>query len=108
MPNKKTRVIADITIFPVGVGSSVGDYVRAAFTEMKRVRGVKLLPNAMSTVIEADDLRSVFLATERAHERIVAMGAKRVYIVLRLDHRLDKRETARYKLERISGGKRRF
>jgi len=31
------------------------------------------------------------------------MGAKRVYIVLRIDHRLDKAETASYKVNRITG-----
>ncbi len=103
MANKKPKVIADITIFPTGVGTSVGDYVRAAFKSMKSVKGVKLQPNAMSTVIEADSLRAVFLAADRAHKAVLKMGAKRVYIVLRIDHRLDKPETASYKLDRIKG-----
>jgi uncharacterized protein (TIGR00106 family) len=103
MARQKPKVIADITIFPVGVGSSVGDYVRAAFQSMGRVKGVKLEPTAMSTVIEADSLPAVFLAANRAHRTIVKMGAQRVYIVLRIDHRLDKPETARYKLDRIQG-----
>jgi uncharacterized protein (TIGR00106 family) len=103
MANKKSKVIAAMTIFPVGVGSSVGDYVRAAFKSMKSIKGVKLQPNAMSTVIEADSLQGVFSATDIAHKTILKMGAKRVYIVLTIDHRLDKLETASYKLNRIKG-----
>ncbi len=101
MATKKSKVIADITIFPVGVGTSVGDYARAAFTSMKRGTGVKLEPGAMSTVIEADSLQAVFSAADRAYQTVLKMGAQRVYIVLRIDHRLDKPETARYKVNRI-------
>lgn len=103
MASHKSKVIADITIFPVGVGPSVGDYVRAAFKSMASVKGVKLQPTAMATVIEADSLQAVFLAADKAHRTILKMGAQRIYIVLRIDHRLDKLETARYKLNRIKG-----
>ena len=99
----KSKVIADVTIFPVGVGPSVGDYVRAAFKAMRTVKGLKLRPNAMSTVVEADGLPDVLLATRRAHRTLLKMGAQRIYMMLRIDHRLDKPETARYKLNRIEG-----
>ncbi len=55
----------------------------------------------MSTVIEADSLQAVFSAADRAYQTVLKMGAQRVYIVLRIDHRLDKPETARYKVNRI-------
>lgn len=103
MSNKKSKVIADISIFPVGVGSSVGDYVRAAFKSMNSVKSVRFKPNAMATIMEGNDLHDIILAVEKAHDAIVKMGAKRVYIMLRIDHRLDKAESARYKLQRIQG-----
>jgi len=103
MANRRSKVIADMTIFPVGVGTSVGDYARAAFKSLKSVKGVKLQPNAMSTVIEADSLQAVFSAADAAYKTVLKMGAKRVYIVLRIDHRLDKAETASYKVNRIKG-----
>lgn len=103
MTNKKSKVIAAMAIFPIGSGSGVGDYVKAAFKSMKSVKGVKLQPNAMSTVIEADNLQGVFAVADRAHKTMVGMGVKRIYIVLTIDHRLDKLETANYKLNRIKG-----
>jgi len=43
----------------------------------------------------------VFLAVKRAHAALLEMGAQRVAIVLRIDHRLDKAETIEYKVGRI-------
>lgn len=97
----KTRVIGDLSIYPIGVGTSLGEYVRAALRAMGRVRGVRLVPTAMSTVIEADDLGAIFRAVSAAHAAIVRMGARRIAVHLRIDHRLDKAETIEYKVDRV-------
>jgi uncharacterized protein (TIGR00106 family) len=103
MANKKQTVIADLTIFPVGEGTSVGDFVRKAFEAMTKMKGVKIQPTAMSTIIETDDLGKVLLALETAHDAILSMGAKRVYIALRVEHRLDDPHDAEYKVGRMTG-----
>jgi uncharacterized protein (TIGR00106 family) len=103
MANKKQVIIADLTIFPVGEGTSVGDFVKKAFEAMTEVKGVKIQPTAMSTIIEADDLGKVITTLERAHHAILNMGAKRVYIALRVDHRLDSPHDAEYKVGRMTG-----
>jgi uncharacterized protein (TIGR00106 family) len=104
MANKKKQaIIADLTIFPVGEGTSVGDFVRKAFRVMTEVKGVKIQPTAMSTIIETDDLAKVIVTLERAHDAILSMGAKRVYIALRVDHRLDNPHDAEYKVGRMTG-----
>ena len=92
-----------MTIFPIGEGTSVGNYAREAFKAMKDNENVKLEPTAMSTVVEAGNLRDVLTTLETAHEAILKMGAKRVYIVLRVDHRLDKPHSADYKINRMTG-----
>lgn len=99
----KTRVIGDISIYPIGEGTSLGDYVRAASKAMKRVHGVRFVPGPMSTAMEADSLESIFLAARRAHAALVQMGAKRIALQIRIDHRLDKSETLEYKVDRILG-----
>jgi uncharacterized protein (TIGR00106 family) len=103
MANKKQAIIADLSIFPVGEGTSLGDFVKKAFEAMKRVEGVKLTPTAMSTIIEAEDMGRVFETIENAHEAVLSMGAKRVHIALRVDHRLDNPHDAEYKVGRITG-----
>ena len=103
MSRRKTIVIGDLTIFPIGVGTSVGDFVQKAFVEMKKVPGIRIEPTGMSTIIEADNLKKLFSVVEKAHEAIIKMGAKRVYVVLKIDHRIDKPHNANYKLRRITG-----
>ncbi len=106
MPASKrppTKVIADLSIYPIGSGTSLGRYVHEAYTAMQGVRGVRLAPSAMATVIEADSLDTVFVAVKRAHAQLLRMGAQRIAIHLRIDHRLDKPETIEYKVGRISG-----
>jgi uncharacterized protein (TIGR00106 family) len=103
MANKKQAIIADLSIFPIGEGTSLGDFVKKAFEAMKEVKGVKIYPTAMSTIIETDEMGKVFTTLERAHDAILRMGAKRVHIALRVDHRLDNPHDAEYKVGRMTG-----
>ena len=103
MAKKKRAIIADLTIFPIGEGTSLGDFVKKAFEAMTEVKAVKLYPTAMSTIIETDDIRKVLTTLERAHDAILSMGAKRVHIALRVDHRLDNPHDAEYKVGRMTG-----
>ncbi|HEC88267.1 MAG TPA: thiamine-binding protein, partial [Thermoplasmata archaeon] len=43
--------------------------------------------------MEAETLEEIFEAVKRAYNAIVDMGAKRIHIDLRIDHRLDKEAT---------------
>jgi uncharacterized protein (TIGR00106 family) len=103
MVNRRQAIIADLTIFPIGEGTSLGDFVKKAFEAMTEVKGVKIYPTAMSTIIETDDMSKVFTTLERAHNAILGMGAKRVHIMLRVDHRLDNPHNAEYKVSRMTG-----
>ena len=44
----------------------------------------------MSTTIEAPDLASLWRVIEAADAVLVRMGAARIHVDLRIDHRLDK------------------
>ncbi|HXY46379.1 MAG TPA: MTH1187 family thiamine-binding protein [Thermoplasmata archaeon] len=100
-PRSRPRVIGDVSIYPIGKGTSLGDYVRAASKAMASVRGVRLVPGAMSTAVEAASLDDIFRAVQRAHAALLRMGAQRIAVILRIDHRLDKPETIEYKVGRI-------
>jgi uncharacterized protein (TIGR00106 family) len=97
-----SKVIADVSIYPIGVGTSLSKYVQAAFRAMGKVPGIRLVPGAMSTVVEGPDLATVFLAVQKAHDAQVEMGGPRIAIYLRVDHRLDKPETIEYKVGRVT------
>ncbi len=55
----------------------------------------------MATTIESPDLTTLFGVVEKAHKAIVNMGAKRIHIDLRVDHRLDREASIESKLKAI-------
>ena len=96
-------LIASLSIFPVGVGTSLGDYVGKAFSALKQVDGIEVEPTPMSTIIEAGSLDKIWEAVQQAHKAIVDAGAQRIYMVLTLDDRRDKLRVAKDKVARITG-----
>jgi uncharacterized protein (TIGR00106 family) len=92
-PKAKRRivVIAEFSIHPIGTGTSVGRYVKAAVRAMSRIPGLTLDVTPMSSVLEAESIGTILKAVEVSHRVLRSMGAKRVSSSLRIDERLDKR-----------------
>ncbi|MEM4472867.1 MAG: MTH1187 family thiamine-binding protein [Archaeoglobaceae archaeon] len=81
-------IVADLSIIPIGVGESISKFVKLAVEELKN-SGLKVEVNAMSTVIEAKDVESLFKAIQRAREAVFKMGVKRIYTIVRIDEKRD-------------------
>jgi uncharacterized protein (TIGR00106 family) len=81
-------IIAEFAIFPTSEGVSVSKYVKEAVKVIES-SGLKQETGGMSTTIEAPDMDTLFRVIENCHEAMVKMGAKRIHIDLRVDHRLD-------------------
>jgi uncharacterized protein (TIGR00106 family) len=82
-------IIAELAIFPTSEGSSVSRYVREVIRAIE-ASGLKSETGGMSTAIEAPDLASLWRVVEAADAALVRMGAARIHVDLRIDHRLDK------------------
>lgn len=93
-------IIAEFAIFPTSEGVSVSKYVKEVIKVIEN-SGLKHETGGMSTTIEAPDLDALFRVIEKAHDVLVKMGAKRIHIDLRVDHRLDKDATIESKLKAI-------
>jgi len=104
-PKAKRRLIlvAEFNIHPIGMGTSVGRYVKAAVREMSRIPGLTVNVTPMSSVMEAESIRTILEAVEVSHLVLRSMGAKRISSGLRIDERLDKR---RMMSDKIRGLKR--
>jgi uncharacterized protein (TIGR00106 family) len=99
---KKFKVIADFSIVPIGHGeTSVGRYVAAAIAALKAVKGLEYEVTPMGTILEADDLETIFEAVKVAHRAVIGMGVSRVESILRIDDRRDKPRTMKDKVEAI-------
>ncbi len=93
-------IIAEFAIFPTSEGVSVSKYVKEAINVIES-SGLKHETGGMSTTIESPDLNTLFKVIEKCHEAIVKMGAKRIHMDLRVDHRLDVEASIESKLKAI-------
>jgi uncharacterized protein (TIGR00106 family) len=93
-------IIAEFAIFPTSEGASVSEYVKEALRVIES-SGLKHETGGMATTIESPDMRTLLKLIEKAHQAIVKMGAKRIHLDLRVDHRLDKEATIESKLKAI-------
>lgn len=82
------KVIADISIVPIGVGVSLSKYVAACEYALKEA-GLKTRLHAYGTNLEGD-WDDVFAAIKRCHEIVHKMGAPRVSTVIKVGTRTDR------------------
>ena len=109
-PKAKRRivVIAEFSIHPIGAGTSVGRYVKAAVRALSKVPGLTFDVTPMSSVLEAENIGTILQAVEVSHRALRSMGAKRISSSLRIDERLDKARKMSDKtrgLKRLTGAK---
>ncbi len=93
-------IVAELSITPIGEGTSVSKYIKTALESLKE-NGVKFRANAMSTVIEVEDLETLFNVVKKVHETVLNAGAKRLITDLKIDDRKDKEITIESKLKAI-------
>jgi len=93
-------IIAQLSIAPVGKDVSVSKYVKLVLDTLKK-EDVKFETNAMATVIETDDLSTLFNAVQKAHNAVISAGAERVITELKIDDRRDKDATITSKLNAL-------
>ncbi|MCK4347556.1 MAG: MTH1187 family thiamine-binding protein [Thermoplasmatales archaeon] len=93
-------VISQLSIAPVGEGINLSKYVKKVIYVLKK-NNVKFETNAMATVIETEDLKTLFEVVEEAHKAVMNSGASRVITELKIDDRQDKPATIGSKLKSI-------
>ncbi|MDP8925860.1 MAG: MTH1187 family thiamine-binding protein [Actinomycetota bacterium] len=82
-------VVAEVSIFPLGTGTtSVSDYVAAAVRELE-ASGLKCTLGPMGTTVEAETPEEVYATLARAQAAVFDLGAGRAYTVLKMDERRD-------------------
>ena len=93
-------IIAQLSIAPIGQGTSLSKYVKIVIETLKKEK-VKYELNAMATVIETEDIETLFDVVEKAHKAMRSTGVKRIITELKIDDRIDKKATAQSKIESI-------
>jgi len=93
-------IIAQLSIAPLGKGTSVSNCVKIV-TETLKKEQVKFQTNAMATVIETQDLTTLFTVVQKAHLAVAAAGAERIITEIKIDDRRDKEATMKSKLNSL-------
>jgi len=93
-------IISQLSIAPVGKNVSLSKYVKTALNVLEK-SNIKFETNAMATVIETEDLETLFKVVEEAHKAVMKSGAKRVITELKIDDRGDKNVTMKSKLKSV-------
>jgi uncharacterized protein (TIGR00106 family) len=85
-------VIAEISIFPLGIGSpGVSEYVAVAVRELE-ASGLECTLGPMGTTVEAASPEEVYAAVARAQAAVFELGVGRAYTVIKMDDRRDVEE----------------
>jgi len=94
-------IIAQLSIAPVGKGTSVSTYVQQVIKVLEK-EGIHYQTNPMATIIETNDLSTLFSIVQKAHDAVVQAGAKRIITELKIDDRKDKNVTMESKLKSLN------
>ena len=94
------KVLADLSIIPIGVGTSLSSYV-AACERVLREAGLDPKLHAFGTEVEGEwDV--VMAAVRRCHDVVHEMGAPRVSATLKLSTRTDKDQSLADKIASVT------
>ncbi len=85
-------MIAEISVFPIGEGTSLGRFVRKGVAVIKE-SGYPYEIGAMGTCVEVPDLDSLFALVKKIHGAHAEEGAQRISLQLKVDDRRDKQAT---------------
>jgi uncharacterized protein (TIGR00106 family) len=94
------KVIADLCVVPIGIGTSVSREV-AACERVLADAGLKTHLHAYGTNIEGE-WDTVFAAIKRCHEVVHSMGAPRITSTLRFGTRIDRDQTMDDKINSVT------
>jgi uncharacterized protein (TIGR00106 family) len=93
-------IISQLSIAPIGKDVSLSKYVKTAINVLRK-HNIKFETNAMATVIETEDLETLFKIVQEAHMATINSGAQRVITELKIDDRRDKEVTIESKIKSI-------
>ena len=93
------KVLADISVIPLGAGVSLTEYI-AACERVLREAGLEPKLHAFGTNVEGD-WDAVMSAVRRCHDIVHEMGAPRVSTTLKLSTRTDREQSLSDKVNSV-------
>jgi uncharacterized protein (TIGR00106 family) len=94
-------MIAQLSVFPMGEGTSLGRFVKKGVAVIEQ-SGYVYEVGGMATTIQVPDLDALFELVKQVHAAHVEEGAQRVVIDLKVDDRQDKEATIKSKKSSVT------
>lgn len=93
--------VVELTLVPIGTQkTSCSPYVAAAYDAVKDNEKVEIRLNPMGTVLEGD-IDELFACVRKMQEAVFEAGAERVYSVVKIDDRRDKKASLDQKVNSV-------
>ena len=93
--------VVELTLVPIGTEkTSCSPYVAAAYDAVKDNDKVEIRLNPMGTVLEGD-IDELFACVRKMQEAVFEAGADRVYSVVKIDDRRDKKASLDQKVNSV-------
>lgn len=93
------KVMLDLCVVPTGVGVSVSEYI-AECERVIEAAGLESQLHPYGTVIEGE-WDEVFAAVKRCHERVHALGAPRIFTIVKIGTRTDRAQSMQDKVTSV-------
>ncbi len=92
--------LMEISVMPVGVGTSMSKYVAKAIWAIEGEPGIDYEMTSMGTIVQGE-LERLLEVAQKMHQAVMDAGAKRVVTTIKIDDRIDKPITLTSKLESL-------
>ncbi len=92
-------VSVDLCLVPIGVGVSLSKYV-ALCQEVIKKAGLEYELGPNGTAIEGD-WEDVFKCVRKCHEAVHSLGASRIYTTLKVNTRIDRKQSFKEKVSSV-------
>lgn len=93
--------VVELTLVPIGTQkTSCSPFVAAAYDAVKDNDKVEIRLNPMGTVLEGD-IDELFACVRKMQEAVFEAGAERVYSVVKIDDRRDKKASLDQKVNSV-------
>ncbi len=98
----KSRVIAEVSIVPLGTATtSLSEHVAGCLKILEGAKDIEFQLTAMGTIIEGP-MDRVLAVVQRMHQVPFDLGCQRVLTTIKIDDRRDKRATIESKVKAVS------
>ena len=97
-----SMIQAEISIYPIATKTtSMSFYIAKAIESIEKLENIRYEINSMGTVLEAENIDTVYEASKKMIDTVHNLGISRVEIIIKIDSRTDKHLKIEEKIESI-------